>query len=66
MKSSANYNSEISGLDSLAKKYEVGTDAVALEICMDNLEPTYLLGGASSKEQLGQKYKSIFKLEKRN
>ncbi|MBG7631744.1 MAG: aldo/keto reductase, partial [Bacteroidetes bacterium] len=52
-------------LDSLAKKHNVGTDAVALRFVMDNLEPTYLLSGASSKEQLEQNIKAQnFKLEK--
>jgi len=52
-------------LDSLAKKYQVGTDAIALRFVMDNLEPTYLLSGASSKEQLEQNLKAYsFKLEK--
>lgn len=52
-------------LDSLAKKYQVGTDAIALRYVMDNLEPTYLLSGASSKEQLEQNIKAYsFKLEK--
>jgi aryl-alcohol dehydrogenase-like predicted oxidoreductase len=51
---------------SLAKKYQVGTDAVALRYVMDNLEPTYLLSGASSKEQLEQNIKAYsFKLEKK-
>jgi len=45
-------------LDSLAKKYHVGTDAVALRFVIDNLEPTYLLSGASSKEQLEQNIKA--------
>lgn len=45
-------------LDSLAKKYHVGTDAVALRFVIDNLEPTYLLSGASSKEQLKQNIKA--------
>lgn len=52
-------------LDSLAKKYQVDTDAIALRYVMDNLEPTYLLSGASSKEQLEQNIKAYsFKLEK--
>jgi aryl-alcohol dehydrogenase-like predicted oxidoreductase len=52
-------------LDSLAKKYQVGTDAIALRYVMDNLEPTYLLSGASSKEQVEQNIKAYsFKLEK--
>jgi aryl-alcohol dehydrogenase-like predicted oxidoreductase len=42
----------------LAKKYQVSTDAVALRYVMDNLEPTYLLSGASSKEQLEQNIKA--------
>lgn len=51
-------------LDSLAKKYQVGTDAVALRYVMDNLEPTYLLSGASSKEQLEHNIKAYnFTLE---
>jgi len=52
-------------LDSLAKRHNVGTDAVALRFVMDNLEPTYLLSGASSKEQIEQNIKAQnFKLEK--
>jgi aryl-alcohol dehydrogenase-like predicted oxidoreductase len=52
-------------LDALAKKYDVGTDAIALRYVMDNLEPTYLLSGASTKEQLEQNIKAYsFKLEK--
>jgi len=52
-------------LNSLAKKYRVGTDAVALRYVMDNLEPTFLLSGASNKEQLEQNIKAQnFKLEK--
>jgi len=52
-------------LDSLAKKYQVGTDAVVLRFVMDNLEPTYVLSGASNKEQLEQNIKAQnFKLEK--
>ena len=49
----------------MAKKYHVGTDAVALRFVIDNLEPTYLLSGASSKEQLEQNIKAQnFKLGK--
>jgi aryl-alcohol dehydrogenase-like predicted oxidoreductase len=52
-------------LDSLAKKYQLGTDAIALRYVMDNLEPTYLLSGASTKEQLEENIKVYsFKLEK--
>ena len=53
-------------LETLAKKYRVGTDAVALRFVMDNLAPTYLLSGASSKVQLEQNIKAKnFKLEKK-
>lgn len=52
-------------IDSLAKKYRVGTDAIALRFIMDNLEPTYLLSGASSIDQLEQNIKAYsFKLDK--
>ncbi|MFT5964669.1 MAG: aryl-alcohol dehydrogenase-like predicted oxidoreductase [Flavobacterium sp.] len=52
-------------IDSLAKKYRVGTDAIALRFVMDNLEPTYLLSGASSTGQLEQNIKAYsFKLDK--
>lgn len=52
-------------LDALAKKHQVGTDAIAIRFVMDNLEPTYLLSGASSKEQLEQNMKAQnFKLKK--
>ena len=52
-------------LDALAKKHQVGIDAIALRFVMDNLEPTYLLSGASNKEQLGQNMKAQnFKLQK--
>ncbi|MGO4818330.1 aldo/keto reductase [Flavobacterium sp. W22_SRS_FP1] len=52
-------------VDSLAKKYRVGTDAIALRFIMDNLEPTYVLSGASSIEQLEQNIKAYsFKLDK--
>jgi len=52
-------------LDTLAKKHNVGTDAVALRYAMDNLEPTCVLSGASNKEQLEQNIKAQnFKLGK--
>jgi aryl-alcohol dehydrogenase-like predicted oxidoreductase len=51
-------------VDSLAKKYQVGADAIALRFVMDNLEPTYLLSGASTIEQLEQNIKAYnFKFE---
>ena len=45
-------------LETLAEKYQVGIDAVALRFVMDNLEPTYVLSGAFSKQQLEQNIKA--------
>lgn len=45
-------------LETLAVKYQVGIDAVALRFVMDNLEPTYVLSGAFSKQQLEQNIKA--------
>ena len=51
-------------MDSIAKKYEVGTDAVALRYVLDNLGPTVVLSGASNKAQLLSNLKAqSFKLE---
>lgn len=51
-------------LGKLAKKYNVGIDAIALRFVMDYLEPTYLLSGVLSKEQFQQNIKvQNFKLE---
>ncbi|UMB61211.1 aldo/keto reductase [Lutibacter sp. A80] len=51
-------------LEALATKYQVGVDAIALRFVIDNLAPTYLLSGASSKEQLLQNLKAYnFKFE---
>ena len=52
------YRSLYIALDVLAKKYHVGTDAIALRYVIDNLEPSYLLSGASSMEQLEQNIKA--------
>lgn len=41
-------------LKHLSKKYKVGTDAVALRFVMDSLKPTFVLSGASNKQQLKQ------------
>lgn len=45
-------------LETLAVKYQVGIDAVALRFVMDYLEPTYVLSGAFSKQQLEQNIKA--------
>jgi aryl-alcohol dehydrogenase-like predicted oxidoreductase len=56
----------LSDCRSMAKKYQVGTDALHRYV-MDNLEPTYLLSGASTIEQLEQNIKAYnFKLENEN
>lgn len=50
-------------LNQLAKKYKVGVDAIALRFVIDSLNPTYVLSGASSKDQLKENYKALdFKL----
>ena len=54
----SHYQMLYNALDSLAKKYHIGTDAVALRFIMDHLEPTYLLSGASNKEHLEQNIKA--------
>tara|TARA_R110002049_G_scaffold30345_2_gene103953 strand:- start:7241 stop:8176 length:936 start_codon:yes stop_codon:yes gene_type:complete len=52
------YQKLYSTLDALSKKYNVGTDAIALRFVMAILAPTYVLSGASSKEQLEQNMKA--------
>lgn len=47
----------------IAQKHKVGVDAVALRFVIDTLNPTYVLSGASSTEQLKENYKALdFKL----
>ncbi|ALJ05256.1 oxidoreductase [Pseudalgibacter alginicilyticus] len=41
-------------LNGLSTKYNVGTDAIALRFVIDNLQPTFLLSGASNSMQLQQ------------
>ncbi|SNR33862.1 Predicted oxidoreductase [Lutibacter agarilyticus] len=58
------YQEVYGALDTLAKKYNVGADAIVLRFIMDYLEPTYVLSGALSKEHLAQNLKAQnFKLE---
>lgn len=54
----SHYHEVYNALDTLAKKYNVGTDAIALRFVMDYLEPTYVLSGALSKEHLKQNIKA--------
>ncbi|WJJ97468.1 aldo/keto reductase [Algibacter luteus] len=45
-------------LDQLSKKYGVGADAIALRFVMDNLQPTFVLSGASNLNQLQENLKA--------
>jgi aryl-alcohol dehydrogenase-like predicted oxidoreductase len=45
-------------LDQLSEKYGVGADAIALRFVMDNLQPTFLLSGASNLNQLQENLKA--------
>lgn len=47
-----NYESTYSLLESLAKKYEVGVDAIALRFCLDTIAPYSLLSGAVEEQHL--------------
>ncbi len=58
-----NSGSEI--LSQLAQKYKVGVDAIALRFVIDTLNPTYVLSGASTIDQLKENYKALdFQLTK--
>lgn len=52
------YSKPYNVLESLAKKYKVGIDAIALRFVMDSLKPTYVLSGASNSKQLLQNLKA--------
>jgi len=45
-------------LEQMAKKYEVGVDAVALRFCMDSIRPFLVLSGASEEVQIKENLKS--------
>lgn len=50
-------------LEELAKKYQVGIDAIALRFCIDTVPQAMVLSGASTKEQLKQNLKAeVFQL----
>jgi len=54
-------------LKHLSKKYNVGIDALALRFVMDNLQPNYVLSGASNTSQLEQNLKALdFKLTEKD
>ncbi|MEM5565510.1 aldo/keto reductase [Psychroserpens sp. AS72] len=50
-------------LETLAKKYNVGIDAIALRFVIDTLQPNFMLSGASNTTHLSQNLKALdFKL----
>jgi len=52
-------------METLAEKYKVGVDAIALRFVMDYLHPSVVLSGASNENQLTENMKAMkFKLEK--
>ena len=58
-----NYNVIYNYLETLATKYKVGIDAIALRFVFDHLEPTLILSGASNTEHLKQNLNALnFKL----
>ena len=42
----------------MAKKYEVGVDAIALRFCVDSIRPFLVLSGASEEFQIKENLKS--------
>lgn len=54
-----NYQSAYKILNQLSHKYNVGIDALALRFVMDHLQPTYVLSGASNKNQLTANTKAL-------
>ncbi|EPR73933.1 putative oxidoreductase [Winogradskyella psychrotolerans RS-3] len=58
------YHEAYTYLETLSTKYNVGTDAIAIRFIMDSLEPSIILSGASSTNQLQQNLKALnFKLD---
>ncbi|XMO85079.1 aldo/keto reductase [Algibacter sp. AS12] len=53
------YTNAYTIIEALSLKYKVGVDAIALRFVMDNLQPTYVLSGASNKTQLIQNLKAL-------
>ena len=54
-----NYQKAYHVLNQLSLKYNVGIDAIALRFVMDNLQPTYVLSGASNSKQLQENLKAL-------
>ena len=55
----SHYQKEYEIMKQLSGKYKVGFDAIALRFIMDNLNPTYVLSGASNKIQLEENLKAL-------
>ncbi|WP_396603023.1 aldo/keto reductase [Algibacter sp. R77976] len=53
------YKEQYKILKALSKKYQVDADAVALRFVMENLQPTYVLSGASNKTHLSQNLQAL-------
>lgn len=57
------YTKVYNTLHSLADKYNVGIDAIALRFCIDSLNPFKVLSGASTQNQLSENLKTnLFQL----
>ncbi|WP_276165826.1 aldo/keto reductase [Zobellia alginiliquefaciens] len=54
------YQSLYAKLQSLAERYEVGVDAIALRYVMDALQPDFVLSGAADIKQLEQNLKANY------
>lgn len=52
------YNSLYLSLEEMSKKYEVGVDAIAMQFCIQSIEPFIVLSGASETSQLTENLKS--------
>ncbi|WP_034058104.1 aldo/keto reductase [Lacinutrix jangbogonensis] len=64
-KNYSHYNNIYTALDHLAKNYNVGIDAIALNYCEQTIPTSLVLSGASNSEQLKQNLKmNIFSLSK--
>ena len=53
------YQSSYKFLKQLSEKYKMGIDAIALRFIIENLQPTYVLSGASNTNQLTQNLKAL-------
>ncbi len=58
------YKALYTALQKLAKKYQVGIDAIAIRFCIDTLNPFMVLSGAADKTQVVENLKAnTFQLE---